>query len=212
MYPDPGLIIEKEILFSGQDILDNTDLDRRRILGAATSLAASAGLVGISIPLVKSWQPSAKAKMSGAPVEVAVGNIESGAMITVKWRSKPIWILKRTESSLKNLLNPVHLNKLRDPELIVNNQPVYAKNEYRSIRPDVFVAVGICTHLGCVPTYVSSGANSSDSAIYFCPCHGSKFDLAGRVFKGVPAPTNLIIPPHQYIEDDIIKIGGDDGQ
>ena len=190
--------------------MDITDLDRRKILGAATSLAASVGVIGLSIPLVKSWQPSARAKMAGAPIEVAIGKIEPGAMITVKWRGKPIWILKRTESSLRNLLNPPHLNKLRDPDSIVKNQPDYAKNEFRSIHPEVFVVVGICTHLGCVPSYVSSDSNTDDSAIYFCPCHGSKFDLAGRVFKGVPAPTNLIVPPHQYIEGDIIKIGVDD--
>ena len=183
--------------------------ERRRFLVAATVLVASTGLIGTSVPFLQSWRPSAKAKVAGAPVEIGVSKIEPGRMITVKWRGQPVWILRRTESSLSELLNNEHLNKLRDPKSTVDNQPEYAKNEFRSIRPDVFVAIGICTHLGCVPTYLSASDNPGDRALYFCPCHGSRFDLAGRVFKNVPAPTNLVVPPHQYIAQETLKIGED---
>jgi ubiquinol-cytochrome c reductase iron-sulfur subunit len=181
--------------------------ERRRFLGAATALVASTGIIGSSIPFLQSWRPSARAKVAGAPVEIGVGKIEPGMMITVKWRGQPVWILRRTESSLNGLLSSDHLGNLRDPESTVDNQPDYAKNEFRSIRPDVFVAIGICTHLGCVPTYLSASDNPDDMALYFCPCHGSRFDLAGRVFKNVPAPTNLVVPPHQYIDEETLKIG-----
>lgn len=189
--------------------MDATHQERRRFLGAATVFVASAGAVGTAIPFLKSWQPSARAKVGGAPVEVGVNKIEPGRMITVKWRGKPVWILRRAESSLSRLRNSDHLGKLRDPESAVDNQPNYTKNEFRSIRPDVFVAIGICTHLGCVPTYLSTSDSPDEMALYFCPCHGSKFDLAGRVFKNVPAPTNLIVPPHHYIDEDTLKIGED---
>jgi ubiquinol-cytochrome c reductase iron-sulfur subunit len=165
------------------------------------------GVVGASIPFVKSWQPSARAQLSGAAVEIGINKLEPGRMITVKWRGKPVWILRRTEANLETLQQTAHLAKLRDPESDVKQQPDYAQEQYRSIRSDVFVAVGICTHLGCVPTYLSTGADKGEAAMFFCPCHGSKFDLAGRVFKNVPAPTNLVVPPHQYIHDDILKIG-----
>ena len=184
------------------------NLERRRYLVAATTLVATVGAVGISVPLVKSWQPSARARMSGAPVEVGIKKLEPGRMITVKWRGKPVWILRRTEANLETLQQTAHLAKLRDPDSAAKQQPDYAQNQYRSIRSDVFVAVGICTHLGCVPTYLSSGTDGD--ATYFCPCHGSKFDLAGRVFKNVPAPANLVVPPHRYTGDDILEIGVDD--
>ena len=170
-------------------------IQRRRFLGTATVIVASAGAAVTSVPFLKSWQPSARAKGAGAPVEVGVNKIEPGRMIMVKWRGKPVWILRRTESSLGSLLNSDHLDKLRDPQSAIDNQPDYAKNEYRSIRPNVFVAIGICTHLGCVPTYLSTSDNPDGMALYFCPCHGSKFDLAGRVFKSVPAPTKMASMP-----------------
>ena len=189
--------------------METMQSERRRFLGTATVFVASVGAIGTAVPFLKSWQPSARAKVAGAPVEVGVNKIEPGRMITVKWRGKPVWILRRTESSLGRLRNSEHLGKLRDAESAVDNQPDYAKNEFRSIRPDVFVAIGICTHLGCVPTFLSTGDNPGDMALYFCPCHGSKFDLAGRVFKNVPAPTNLVVPPHYYIDEDTLKIGED---
>ena len=185
------------------------NIEKRRFLGAATTFVGAVGVIGASVPFVLSWQPSARAKMAGGPVEAGIRNLEPGRMITVKWRGKPVWILRRTEQNLKNLEQSTHLKNLRDPDSLVDNQPGYAKNQFRSLREDIFVAVGICTHLGCVPTYLLSGMSTGDAAIYFCPCHGSKFDLAGRVFKNVPAPTNLIIPPYQFIDDDTIKIGSD---
>ena len=183
---------------------------RRRFLIATTSFVAGAGLVGVAIPFVQSWNPSAKAKAAGAPVKVDSGKIESGAMITVEWQGKPVWVLRRTPDNLKNLTEKSHRTELRDPGSEVNQQPTYAKNEFRSIKEDIFVAVGICTHLGCVPSYMPDGREAVSHALYFCPCHGSKFDLAGRVFKGVPAPTNLIIPPHQYLDDGMVEIGADE--
>jgi len=185
------------------------NIEKRRFLGAATTFVGAVGVISASVPFVLSWQPSARAKMAAGPVEAGIRNLEPGRMITVKWRGKPVWILRRTERNLKSLEQSRHLENLRDPDSLVDNQPVYAKNQFRSLREDIFVAVGICTHLGCVPTYLSSEMSTGDAAIYFCPCHGSKFDLAGRVFKNVPAPTNLIIPPYQFIDDDTIKIGSD---
>lgn len=190
--------------------MDTLQSERRRFLGTATAFVASAGAIGVSVPFLKSWQPSARARVAGAPVEVGIKNIEAGRMITVKWRGKPVWILRRTQVSLDRLLQSDHLGKLRDPESTVGNQPEYAQNEFRSIRPDVFVAIGICTHLGCVPAYLSTSDNPEKMALYFCPCHGSKFDLAGRVFKSVPAPTNLVVPPHHYSDQDTLMIGQDD--
>jgi ubiquinol-cytochrome c reductase iron-sulfur subunit len=185
------------------------NLERRRYLVAATTLVATVGAVGISVPFVKSWQPSARARMSGAPVEVDIRKLEPGRMITVKWRGKPVWVLRRTEANLETLQQTAHLAKLRDPDSAAKQQPDYAQNQYRSIRSDVFVAVGICTHLGCVPTYLSSGTDEGEAAMFFCPCHGSKLDLAGRVFKNVPAPINLFVPPYRYNSGDTLDIGTD---
>ena len=191
------------------EIIHTRQLERRRFLGAATVVVASAGAIGVSVPFLKSWQPSAKARVAGASVAVGIDKIEPGRMITVKWRGKPVWVLRRTELSINRLLESDLLDKLRDPDSRVGNQPEYAKNEFRSIRPDVFVAIGICTHLGCVPTYLATSDNPDKMSLYFCPCHGSKFDLAGRVFRNVPAPTNLVVPPHHYTDQYTIKIGED---
>lgn len=182
---------------------------RRRFLIGATSFVAGAGVVGVATPFVQSWNPSAKAKAVGAPVRVDISKIEPGAMITVEWQGKPVWVVRRTSENLKNLALEEHREELRDPDSEVNQQPEYAKNSYRSIKEEYFVAVGICTHLGCVPNYEPDGRAEVKHALFFCPCHGSKFDLAGRVFTGVPAPTNLIIPPHQYLENNLLEIGSD---
>ena len=189
--------------------MSNVNEPRRRFLIGATSFVTGAGLVGVATPFVRSWNPSAKARTVGAPVRVDVSKLEPGEMITVEWQGKPVWLLRRTPENLQSLKNVEHLETLRDPNSQVNHQPVYARNAYRSIRDDLFVVIGICTHLGCVPNYEPEGAGDVDHALYFCPCHGSKFDLAGRVFKGVPAPTNLIIPPHQYLDNNILEIGAD---
>ncbi|MBB99529.1 MAG: ubiquinol-cytochrome c reductase iron-sulfur subunit [Rhodobacteraceae bacterium] len=182
---------------------------RRRFLIGATSFVAGAGVVGAAIPFVQSWNPSAKAKAVGAPVKVNIGKLEPGAMVTVEWQGKPVWVLRRTASNIENLRQSPHRALLRDPDSEINQQSDYAKNEFRSIKEKIFVAVGICTHLGCVPNYEPKGMEGVDHALFFCPCHGSKFDLAGRVFKSVPAPTNLIIPPHQYLDNDVLEIGTD---
>ena len=182
---------------------------RRRFLIAATSFVAGAGVVGAAIPFIGSWNPSARARAFGAPVRVGIRKIEPGAMITVSWQGKPVWVLRRTSENLDNLRKPTHRQALRDPDSELNQQPDYAKNGYRSIREDILVAVGICTHLGCVPNYEPEGRDEVKPALFFCPCHGSKFDLAGRVFQNVPAPTNLIIPPHQYLDNNVLEIGTD---
>lgn len=183
---------------------------RRQVLVAATSFVTGAGLVGVSIPFIQSWQPSAKARAIGAPVRVNAEKIESGSMLTVEWQGKPVWVIRRTAENIKNLVQQGHREELRDPDSAINQQPDYTMNEFRSIKKEIFVAVGICTHLGCVPHYEPDGRAEVKHALFFCPCHGSTFDLAGRVFKSVPAPTNLIIPPHQYLDNGTLEIGVDE--
>ena len=191
--------------------MNDVNQTRRKILTAATSLMAGVGIVGLSIPFAQSWNPSAKAMVAGAAVEAGISKIEPGRIITVKWRGKPVWILRRSKVILENLAQSDHRENLRDPDSETSSQqPDYARNEFRSIRPDILVVIGICTHLGCIPKYLPGGREDFSHSLYFCPCHGSKFDLAGRVFKGVPAPTNLVIPPYQYLNDNIVKIGVDD--
>lgn len=136
--------------------------------------------------------------------------IEPGSMLTVEWQGKPVWVIRRTAENLKNLVQQGHREELRDPDSAINQQPDYTMNEFRSIKKEIFVAVGICTHLGCVPHYEPDGRAEVKHALFFCPCHGSTFDLAGRVFKSVPAPTNLIIPPHQYLDNGTLEIGVDE--
>lgn len=189
--------------------MDESNETRRRFLIGATSFLAGAGLVGITTPFVQSWNPSDKVRSVGAPIRVDVSKIELGEMITVEWQRKPVWVLRRTRQNLQNLYKSDHREELRDPDSEVNQQPDYASNAYRSIQDEIFVAIGVCTHLGCVPNYEPEGMEGVDHALYFCPCHGSKFDLAGRVFKGVPAATNLIIPLHQYLDNNILEIGVD---
>src|SRR3990167_4116502 len=185
---------------------------RRRLLLITTGL----GFVGTAFaatPFVLSMTPSARAKAAGAPVEVDISKLEPGQLLTVEWRGKPVWILKRTPEMLKGL-SAVEA-KLADPKSEVKDQqPDYAANPTRSIKPDILVVVGICTHLGCSPDKrldagIASGLGDDWLGGFFCPCHGSKFDLAGRVYKNVPAPTNLVVPPHAYLSDRRIIIGAD---
>jgi ubiquinol-cytochrome c reductase iron-sulfur subunit len=190
--------------------INKSNEPRRRFLTAVTSFVAGAGLVGVATPFVKSWNPSAKAKSAGAPVKVDTGKIGPGAMITVEWQGKPVWILRRTPKNLSNLVEESHRNELRDPDSEGNQQPDYTINDHRSIKEELFVAVGICTHLGCVPNYEPGGHADVQHALFYCACHGSKFDLAGRVFKSVPASINLIIPPHQYLANGMLEIGADE--
>lgn len=193
---------------------DNVDIKKRRFLVKMTAVAGTAGLATLAIPFIRSMGPSARAQAAGAPVKVDVSKLQPGQQITVEWRSKPVWLLRRTSEMLQRLSEKSLLTRLRDPESdIVTQQPAYAKNSYRSIKPEYLVVVGICTHLGCVPTFRPELA-PEDLGLdwpggYFCPCHGSKFDFAGRVFINVPAPTNLVIPPYRYLSDTIVEIGVD---
>lgn len=182
---------------------------RRRLL-VATSVAGGVGGIAAAVPFVATFAPSERAKSAGAPVEVDVSKLAPGEMMTVEWRGKPVWIIHRTQEMLDNLGKLV--DKLADPQSARPMQPDYAKNPHRSIRPEYLVAVGICTHLGCSPSEkFKTGADSGISADwlggFLCPCHGSFFDLAGRVFKSMPAPDNLEIPPHHYLSDARILIG-----
>ncbi|MGX9460752.1 ubiquinol-cytochrome c reductase iron-sulfur subunit [Shewanella sp. A14] len=188
------------------------DTGRRRFLTAATAVVGGAGAVAVAVPFIKSWNPSAKAKAAGAPVEVNISKVEPGQLIRVEWRGKPVWIVRRTEAVLDNLKTLD--SQLRDPASEEMQQPEYATNPARSIKPEFFIAVGICTHLGCSPTYLPDSFGEQVEGVtsgFFCPCHGSKFDMAGRVFQGVPAPLNLVIPPHKYVDDANVIIGVDTG-
>ena len=193
---------------------DNVDTGRRRFLVASTSVVAAVGAGFVAVPFVSSWMPSERAKNAGAPVEVDISKLEAGRLMIVEWQSKPVWIVKRTEKTLADLttLDP----GLRDPASEnVDQQPDYAQNANRSIKPEILVLVGICTHLGCSPTFRPDIAAADLGADwlggFFCPCHSSKFDLAGRVYQGVPAPTNLVVPPHKYLSDNVILVGVDGG-
>ncbi|GAA3909343.1 ubiquinol-cytochrome c reductase iron-sulfur subunit [Litoribacillus peritrichatus] len=184
---------------------------RRRLLIGATSAVGAVGAVGVAVPFVASWNPSAKAKAAGAPVKADISKLEPGQQMIVEWRGKPVWIVRRTKETLDNLekLN----GSVRDPNSEVPQQPAYVKGINRSIKPEFLVLVGICTHLGCSPKYRPeiAPADLGDDWLggFFCPCHGSRFDLAGRVFQGVPAPTNLEVPPHSYLSDNVILVGVD---
>ncbi|MFD1006929.1 MULTISPECIES: ubiquinol-cytochrome c reductase iron-sulfur subunit [Oceanisphaera] len=186
------------------------DTGRRRFLTWSTTAVGGVGAAFVAVPFISSWNPSAKAKAAGAPVEVDVSKVEPGQLIRVEWRGKPVWVVRRNQATLDSLskLN----DQLRDPDSAEQQQPDYAQNEYRSIKPDLLVTVGICTHLGCSPTYLPDSFGEQVKGVtsgFFCPCHGSKFDMAGRVFQGVPAPLNLVIPPHYYVNDATILVGED---
>jgi ubiquinol-cytochrome c reductase iron-sulfur subunit len=189
------------------------DQKRRRTLIAATSALGAVGAGFIAVPFISSMNPSAKARAAGAPVQADVSKLEPGALLRVKFRGQPIWVVNRTPEMLDAL--PTNDPKLTDPASEVPQQPEYCANPTRSIKPEYFVAIGICTHLGCSPTYRPEVApddlGPEWKGGWFCPCHGSKFDLAGRVFKGVPAPTNLVIPKHMYVNDTTILVGEDEG-
>jgi len=194
---------------------DGVDNSKRRFLTiAATSGVAAVGAGFAAVPFIASWNPSARAKAAGAPVEADFSKLQPGQMMRVEWRGKPVWIVRRTEQNLTDLSS---LNdSLRDPaSAIESQQPVYAKNEARAINSEYAILVGICTHLGCSPTYrpelAPADLGESWKGGFFCPCHGSRFDLAGRVYKNVPAPTNLVVPPHMYLSETRVIIGVDQG-
>ncbi len=187
---------------------------RRRFLEAATTVVGGAGVVAAVVPFVASWKPSARAQAAGAPVEVDVSQVEPGQLIRVEWRGRPVWIVRRTEEMLDALptLNP----RLRDPESeLETQQPSYARNIHRSIKPEILVLIGVCTHLGCSPAYRPEVAPDDLGPEwrggFFCGCHGSRFDLAGRVYRNLPAPTNLVVPPHMYLSENLLVVGEDEG-
>jgi ubiquinol-cytochrome c reductase iron-sulfur subunit len=191
---------------------DGVNKGRRRLLIGATSAVGAVGAVGAAVPFVASWNPSAKAKAAGGPAKADISKLEPGQQMTVEWRGKPVWIVRRNEEVLANLekLN----DRLADPMSEKPQQPDYIpKGPARAIRPEIAVMVGICTHLGCSPSYRPEVAPEDLGPDwlggFFCPCHGSRFDLSGRVYKSVPAPTNLVIPPHAYEDDNTLIIGVD---
>ncbi len=191
---------------------DGVNKGRRRLLIGATSAVGAVGAVGAAVPFVASWNPSAKAKTAGAPVKADISKLEDGQQMIVKWRGKPVWIVRRGPEALANLAKLD--DRLADPKSEAPQQPDYIPHtDARAIREDIAVMVGICTHLGCSPTYrpeiAPEDLGEDWLGGFYCPCHGSRFDLSGRVMKGVPAPTNLVIPPHYYESDNVIIIGVD---
>jgi ubiquinol-cytochrome c reductase iron-sulfur subunit len=194
-----------------RDMSDNVDHSKRRLLIAASTAAGGVAAAGAGAPFVLSLMPSERAKAAGAPIEVDLSAVAPGAMISVEWQGKPVWIVHRTKEMLDMLAK--NDAELADPASDVPQQPEYCDNPTRSIKPEYLVVLGICTHLGCSPTFRPEVAPADLGGNWvggwFCPCHGSRFDLAARVFKGVPAPTNLIIPPHKYLSDTRLLIGDD---
>lgn len=187
------------------------DCGRRRLLVATAAVGGVGGLAAL-VPFVSSLLPSERAKAAGAPVEVDIGKLEPGQMMTIEWRGKPVWIINRTKEMLESLTKVAEA--VVDPKSEKNQQPTYCQNGTRSIKPGIMVAVGICTHLGCSPSSkfkkgAEEGMPSEWMGGFLCPCHGSTFDFAGRVFKNKPAPTNLEVPPHVYLTDTRILIGED---
>jgi ubiquinol-cytochrome c reductase iron-sulfur subunit len=189
---------------------NTVDTDKRRFLTNATTVVGSIGAIAVTIPFISSLSPSAKARAAGAPVEVDISKLEVGQLLTIEWRGKPVFVFRRSEETLSALANLK--TELRDPHSEeLDQQPSYCKNDLRSIRQDLMVLVGICTHLGCAPTYrpelAPEDLGPDWQGGFFCPCHGSTFDLAGRVYQSVPAPTNLVVPPHYFINDNKLLIG-----
>jgi ubiquinol-cytochrome c reductase iron-sulfur subunit len=192
---------------------DGVNTTRRRFLTAATSVVGAAGAVGVAVPFVGSWNPSAKAKAAGAPVKFDVSRLQPGEMRVVEWRGKPVYVVRRSAETLAALEGL--RGTLKDPDSSnVDQQPEYVGKLSRSIKDELLVLVGLCTHLGCAPKYrpeVGAADLGGDSWLggFFCPCHGSKFDLSGRVYQGVPASANLLVPPYSYESDSVIVIGVD---
>lgn len=189
------------------------DRNRRHFLSIAAAVTGGVGLVAASVPFLASLKPSARARALGAPVEVPLDSLEPGAMVRVVWRGRVVYVLRRSDVMLERVERAAADDLLRDPESgEAEQQPEYAVNAFRSIKPEYLVIVGACTHLGCAPLPEFEVGPAPDwYGGFFCPCHGSRFDLAGRVYKGVPAPTNLVVPPYRFLRDDLIIIGDDSG-
>jgi ubiquinol-cytochrome c reductase iron-sulfur subunit len=190
---------------------EQVDNGRRHFLLVATTVTGIAGAAMTAVPFLASWKPSARAQALGAPVEQDISKLETGALMKINWRGQAIYIVRRTPEMLSNLQG--HDDRLRDPKSAESEQPKYAANPTRSLKPDVLVLVGVCTHLGCAPLDRFQPQDPELGAWwpggFYCPCHGSKFDLAGRVFKDVPAPLNLRVPPYRFLNDGVVQIGVD---
>lgn len=188
---------------------EGVDESKRQFLTSALTVVGAIGTGYLAIPFLAQMQPSVKAMAAGAPVEVDLSKMEPGQLLRVAWRGKPVWILNRTPTALETLKTMDSV--LSDPNSNESIQPEFTKNPHRSIKPEIFVAIGLCTHLGCSPTFRPEIAPHDLGADwkggFFCPCHGSRFDLAGRVYSSVPAPTNLEIPPHRYLSDTLLLVG-----
>ena len=194
---------------------DQVNTGRRKFLTAGTAVVGAVGVGVAAIPFIKSWNPSARALTAGAPVEVDISGLQVGQRLIVEWRGQPVWIVRRSQAILEalstldsQLSDPLSENTDQQPGYVLQDNP-----ETRSLRPEVLVLVGICTHLGCSPEMVAEiGPTDFDAnwqGGYFCPCHKSKFDMSGRVYAGMPAPTNLVVPPHHYLDDNTIEVGVD---
>lgn len=193
---------------------EQSGMNRRHFLTVATSVTGTAGVIMAAVPFALSFKPSARAQALGAPVQIDIGKLEQGAMVRVMWRGKPVWVLRRSPEMLQRMSDSSA--DLADPDsAVVEQQPDYAQNATRSIKPEILVILGVCTHLGCAPIErfevapVDLGPDWVGG--FYCPCHGSKFDLAGRVYAGVPAPTNMEVPPYRFLSEDLILIGDDGG-
>lgn len=204
---------ERQVAVDSSISSDGVDPKRRRLLVGGMTAVGGVGAAALGVSMLASMSPSARAKAAGAPVEADISKLAPGQMLTVEWRGKPVWIVRRTPEALASLESV--LDELSDPDSLVEQQPAYAQNATRAIKDEYLVVVGICTHLGCSPTYRPEVAAPDLGADweggFFCPCHGSKFDFAGRVYAGVPAPTNLEVPPYMYLDDNRILVGDDAG-
>jgi len=193
---------------------EKSGLNRRHFLSVATSVAGVAGLGMAAVPFALSFKPNAKAQALGAPVQVDIGKLDEGQMVRSMWRGKPVWVLKRSPEMLERMRSSGA--KLADPDSAVESQqPAYAQNAERAMKPEILVVLGVCTHLGCAPLerFDVAPADLGPDWVggFYCPCHGSKFDLSGRVYAGVPAPTNLVVPPYRYLSETLILVGDDTG-
>lgn len=193
--------------------MSNSPVDngRRRFLTVSTCVVGGVGVAGAAIPFIASFNPSARAKAAGADVEVDISKLEPGQLMRVEWRSKPVFIVRRTQEVLEALA--AHEDQLKDADSEQPQQPGFAQNRFRALKDEYLVLVGICTHLGCSPQHLKDGAfNEIVDGVkdgFFCPCHGSKFDMSGRVFSGVPAGLNLVVPPYQFLDDNLLNIGSE---
>jgi ubiquinol-cytochrome c reductase iron-sulfur subunit len=192
---------------------DQIDGGRRHFLLVATTVTGIAGAALTAVPFLASWKPSARAQALGAPVEADISKVEPGAIVKVMWRGQAIYVVRRTQEMLATLTDASVKNNLRDPDSAESTQPNYAKNDFRALKPEYAVLTGVCTHLGCAPLDRFQPKDAELGATwpggFYCPCHGSKFDLAGRVFKDVPAPLNLAVPPYRFVNESVIQIGAD---